>query len=170
MPCRKENSLLREKSNASSQESQAQAALRPCTHLLGFVEVTHTLPHRWEQLWGQNKGHPMLSLPEDLELPHPVPMPSLSPTGVFSFVLFKEMLPGQTWICNEVLELCGGNRIKLVRDVKDRNGMTSDWFHTWQSDGWAQAGLATQGRSKCSATTKKAKGDLSMLIPRTNIF
>lgn len=29
------------------------------------------------------------------------------------------MLPGQTCICNEVLELCGGNIIKLVRDVKD---------------------------------------------------
>lgn len=30
--------------------------------------------------------------------------------------------------------------------------------------------LATQHRSKCTATAKKAKGDLSMLIPRTNIF
>lgn len=30
--------------------------------------------------------------------------------------------------------------------------------------------LATQGRSKYPAPAKKAKGDLSMLIPRTNIF
>lgn len=48
--------------------------------------------------------------------------------------------------------------------------MTSGRFHTWQSESWPCRAPATEGRSKCPATAKKAKGALSMLIPRTNIF
>lgn len=53
---------------------------------------------------------------EDLHSPTP-PIPT--PTGVFHLHFFKKMLPSPTCICNEALELCGGNIIKLVKDVKD---------------------------------------------------
>lgn len=110
----------------------------------------------------------------------PIPLWPLlpsSPSPTVSFTQFLNASYGQSGICSEVPRLCGGNIIKVVKDVKGE-----EW-------GWHQANftLGTRmARSKpgrlprntdqsplsphqCRGK-KEAKGHLTMLIPRTNIF
>lgn len=98
VPCRDESSLLRGKSNANPQESQAQAACtlhpRPLcmvpekrhgTHRLGLVGVSHTLPYRYEQLWGR-RFHSL----RICNFPTPSQCPPFPPQGDFHSHFLKK--------------------------------------------------------------------------------
>lgn len=106
------------------------------------------------------------------------PLPSILPLPYW--VIYPQFLNasyGQSGICSEVPGLCGGNIIKVVKDVKGEEwGWHQANFTLGTRMARSKPGLLPRNTDQSALSPhqcrkkKEAKGHLTMLIPRTNIF